>query len=90
MVYNRKEKPACFNAVYNRKEVFKIHFKVTCTLSIQSPLLFKNKRSKVISVLLTTLVLTVIDVCNLDPQNVMSHQVMVVVSHRYISCCFLR
>lgn len=60
-----EEEMFCIIEILHSREVeFKIHFKVTCTQSIQSPLLkmmpFQNKHAKVISVLITTLSLTII------------------------------
>lgn len=77
----------------SREGEFKIHFKVTCTQSIQSPLLrmmpFQNKHTKVISVLITTLSLTIIKACYLDPCNIVTHQLMMTPSHTCITRCFL-
>lgn len=87
-----KEEMFCIIEILcSREREFKIHFKVTCAQSIQSPLLkmtpFQNKDTKVISVLLS---LTIIKACYLNPCNIVTHQLMMKVSHTCISHCFLR
>lgn len=90
-----KEEMFCIiEILYSREGEFKIHFKITCTQSIQSPLLemasFQNKNTKVISVLITVLRLKIIKACYLDPCNNMTHQLMRTVSITCFSHCFLR
>lgn len=89
----KEEKFCIIEILFSREGEFKIHFKITCTQSIQSPLLeitpFQNKNTKVISVLITMLRLKIIKACYLDPCKNMTHQLMRAVSNT-IFCCFLR
>lgn len=90
-----KEEMFCIiEILFSREREFKIHFKITCSQSIQSPLhettSFQSKNTKVISVLITMLRPKIIKACYLDPCNNMTHQLMRTVSITCFSLCFSR